>query len=177
VRAAIYTRISSDREGQERGVARQEQDCRELADRLGWEVAGSYSDNDTSASSGKRRPGWEQLLSDLRAGRVEAVLAYSSSRLYRRVRDLEGLLDLNPKIRTVVSGSIDLNTADGRMHARLLATIDQAEAERVGERIRRQKAQNRAGAAPGPSATSGGAAGGWSGRTRRRSSASSWSAR
>lgn len=35
-RAAIYCRISDDREGAGLGVARQDVDCREQADRLGW---------------------------------------------------------------------------------------------------------------------------------------------
>jgi hypothetical protein len=37
IRAAIYTRISSDPDATHLGVNRQEQDCRELADRRGWE--------------------------------------------------------------------------------------------------------------------------------------------
>ena len=45
-KAAVYVRISRDREGAGLGVQRQEQDCRELADRLGWHVVGLYCDND-----------------------------------------------------------------------------------------------------------------------------------
>jgi DNA invertase Pin-like site-specific DNA recombinase len=50
VRAAVYVRISSDRVGAGLGVARQEEDCRGLYDRLGWQVARVYSDNDVSAT-------------------------------------------------------------------------------------------------------------------------------
>ena len=39
-RAAVYVRISDDRAKDAAGIARQEQDARALADRLGWEVAG-----------------------------------------------------------------------------------------------------------------------------------------
>jgi len=52
VRAAIYTRISDDRHGEALGVARQERDDRELADRRGWVVDRVFTDND----SGDRRP-------------------------------------------------------------------------------------------------------------------------
>jgi DNA invertase Pin-like site-specific DNA recombinase len=38
VRAAAYVRISRDREGQALGVARQEDDCKALAERRGWTV-------------------------------------------------------------------------------------------------------------------------------------------
>jgi site-specific DNA recombinase len=58
---AIYARISSDQDGTALGVARQVQDCRGLAKSLGWVVAEEYVDNDLSAFSGKRRPGYEAI--------------------------------------------------------------------------------------------------------------------
>ncbi|WP_313861316.1 recombinase family protein, partial [Mycobacterium sp.] len=62
MRAAIYTRISLDQAGQGLGVARQLEDCRALADKLGWSVVKCFDDNDISAFSGKRRPGFEAML-------------------------------------------------------------------------------------------------------------------
>jgi DNA invertase Pin-like site-specific DNA recombinase len=145
MRAGIYVRISRDHEGWEAGVDRQEADCRALADRRGWDVVGVYSDNDVSATDRRKvRNGYRRLIADLEAGRLDAVMAYSSSRLYRRARDLEELITLleqrHAKIATVVSGEINLATVDGRMVARLLAAADQAEAERIGERSTRAKA-------------------------------------
>ena len=66
--AAIYVRISQDRSGAGLGVERQEAECRELADRLGWTVADMYCDNDISAYSGRRRPDYESMLADVEAG-------------------------------------------------------------------------------------------------------------
>ncbi len=145
--AAVYCRISRDREGREVGVKRQEEDCRALAERRGWEVAEVIVDNDLSASSGKRRPGWERLLKALEAGEYGALVAYSSSRMYRRIADLGRLIDLandHVQIATVVSGEVNLTTADGRMMARVLASIDQGEAERNSERVKRALAGVRA---------------------------------
>jgi site-specific DNA recombinase len=146
-RAGIYVRISQDREGLEAGVTRQEEDCRALAKRNGWEIVEVYSDNDLSAYSKKPRPAWKKLLKDIEAGKVNAVLAYSSSRLYRHTRDLLPLLDLaqskGTEISTVASGEIDFSTADGRMVAKIKADVDQAEAERNSERTVRAKKQNR----------------------------------
>src|SRR5688572_6758355 len=111
MRAGLYVRISKDHEGEALGVERQEQDCRALAGRKGWDVVQVYSDNDLSASSGKRRPAWELLLSDLEAGTIDAVLAYSSSRLYRRLADLGRFLEVvkarKAEVATVASGDID----------------------------------------------------------------------
>ena len=149
--AAIYTRISKDREGLELGVQRQEQDCRALAEREGYEVVRVFSDNDTGAStlSKKKRPDYEEMLAAAKAGDFEVIVAYSNSRLTRRLRELLDLIDLyedhGTKVVTVVSGSDDLSTADGRMTAQIKGTVDQAEAERMGERIRRahlQRAQS-----------------------------------
>lgn len=142
-KAAIYTRISKDAEGQERGVQRQEEDCRALAAREGYEVVRVYRDNDIGAStlSKKTRPDYEAMLSAARAGEFEAIIAYSNSRLTRRLRELLDLIDLHrdagTRIVTVVSGSDDLSTADGRQNAQIKGAVDQAEAERMGERIRR----------------------------------------
>lgn len=75
-RAAIYTRISLDRTGAGRGIERQEDDCRKLAKQRLFEVAEIYSDNDISAYSGKRRPGYRKLLADVESGSIDVVLAW-----------------------------------------------------------------------------------------------------
>ena len=54
VRAAVYCRISDDRRGLGLGVARQRQDCTELAGRSGWQVVATFVDNDVSAYSASR---------------------------------------------------------------------------------------------------------------------------
>jgi DNA invertase Pin-like site-specific DNA recombinase len=144
IRAAIYVRISNDPEGLAHGVGRQREDCTKLALARGWIVAAVYDDNDISASGKAKRPGWDRLIADLESGAVDAVVAYSSSRLYRNLRDLTRLIDLandHVPIATCVSGNIDLSTADGRMMARMLATVDQAEWERVSERVKRAQTE------------------------------------
>lgn len=145
--AAIYTRISDDPEGAALGVARQEQDCRDLADRLGLRVMNVFTDNNVSAStnSTKNRPAFDDMVRRVQEGEFSHVLAYSNSRLTRRLRESLDLIDLaragRVVIKTVASGEFDLSTADGRATAITLATWDQAEAERVGERVKRAAAQ------------------------------------
>ena len=67
--AGIYVRISQDRGGAGLGVERQEEDCRALAQRLGWAVVEVYCDNDLSAFTGKRRPDYERCRPTSRPGR------------------------------------------------------------------------------------------------------------
>lgn len=153
-RAAKYKRISDDREGRELGVTRQDADLDALAARLGLTVApdNDYTDNDVgaSASSRKARPDYERMIQDALLGRFDVILAYTSSRLTRRPREHEDLIDLARQCgityQFVRSPSFDLNTADGRQVARMLAAADAAEAERTGERVQaaaRQRAEHR----------------------------------
>jgi site-specific DNA recombinase len=156
-RAAIYVRISDDREGQGLGVSRQEQDCRALAERLGWELHPDrpvYADNDIGAStkSRKARPAFAELLAAVRAGTVDGILYYSTSRLTRRPMEYEAIIslvdDTGVRLASLASGMVDLTTADGRMVGRILAANDAAEAERIGERVRRTFVQHRAAGRP-----------------------------
>lgn len=144
-RAAIYTRISNDSEGRELGVARQEKDCRALAEREGLEVVEVYSDNDISASTNSRapRPRYLRMLDDAEAGRFDVVLAYSTSRLTRKVREQEDLIELHEeagtRFLTVAAGWLDLASAAGRLNARVLGSVDAGEAERTAELARRKQ--------------------------------------
>lgn len=146
MRAAIYARISRDDSDDELGVERQQEDCFALAERLGWEVADRYVDNDRSAFDRRVvRHEYQRMLRDLRRGHIDAVLAHRTDRLYRRLVDLDALVDAIEEsgvpVATVASGSVDLNTADGRMVARMLGSSAQAESERMSERLRRQRLQ------------------------------------
>lgn len=145
--AAIYVRISDDREGRELGVERQEEDARALAARLGYDVRRVYKDNDLGAStrSKKPRPDYERMLRDARAGQFSMIVAYASGRLTRRPREHEGQIELAEQhgieFRYVASPNFDLNTSAGRRVARILAANDAGEAEDIGERVSRQKQQ------------------------------------
>ena len=141
-RAAIYCRISDDREGKEVGVTDQTRQCRALARRERLSVVEVYAENDTSASrrARKPRPEYARLLADAKAGRFTVIVALSTSRLTRRFREHEDLIDLATQhgigYRFVKSPSFDLNTADGQMVARIMAAADTAEADRIAERVR-----------------------------------------
>jgi site-specific DNA recombinase len=144
-RAAIYTRISSDREGAGLGVERQEADCRALAEQLGWEIVAVHSDNDLSAYSGKPRPGYEALLADLRADVADAVICWHTDRLHRRPVELEDYIAVcEPRgvpTMTVKAGPLDLATPAGRMVARQLGAVGRYEVEHMIERQQRARLQ------------------------------------
>ncbi len=139
VRAVAYLRISLDATGEAEGVERQEQSCRDLAAREGWDVVEVITDNDVSAFSGVARPGYDRLLTLIERGEVDAVVALHSDRLYRRPRDLERLVDViqrnQVRVLTAMSGAVDLSTASGQMVAKMLAVVSEHESARIGERV------------------------------------------
>ncbi|MEV7140786.1 recombinase family protein [Streptomyces tauricus] len=143
--ACIYCRMSEDREGGGLGVDRQREDCEQLATQMGLTVVRVYTDNDLSAYSGKPRPGYQQMLDDLRAGTYGTVIAWHTDRLHRSPRELEEYIDVceprSVQTRTVKAGALDLTTATGRMIARQLGVQARYEVERMVERQRRARDQ------------------------------------
>ncbi|MGD6743012.1 recombinase family protein [Streptomyces sp. BH106] len=146
--AVIYCRISRDREGRATGTARQERQCRDLAEKRGYEVVKVFVDDDTSATTGKARPGYEEMLTCLRDGRATVALALAPTRFYRSLRDglsfFQLITEKRLHVETVKQGRYDLSTADGRRDALRAAVDAQYEAELIGERVRDAKADNAA---------------------------------
>jgi site-specific DNA recombinase len=142
VRASIYVRMSLDKTGAGLGIDRQEKECRELCERNGWEISEHriFRDNDISATTGKRRPGFEALL----ASEPELVVVWHLDRLLRKNGDLERVIDLEANVHPVTSaGVLDLSTPTGRMHARMSTVVSTFEGEHKAER-QRLAAQQRA---------------------------------
>src|SRR5262245_34888213 len=141
VRAGIYARISSDREGDNLAISRQLADCQQLAQARGWEVVERYVDSDISAYSGKLRPEYQRLLEEIEAGLVEAVVVYHTDRLHRHPRELEEFIDLCERQGTklaTVSGEIDLATHDGQLMARIQGAMARKESDDKSRRIQRK---------------------------------------
>lgn len=145
-RAAIYARISDARDGDTAGVDRQLQDCLEHCESQSYGVVEQYVDNNRSAyKPGGKRPSYDRMMKAVDAGDVDVIVVYSADRLYRRLTDLETLVDrLNVNGTTVEalkSGTVDLSTADGVMHAGMLAVVAKHESQKRGERIQRAARQ------------------------------------
>jgi DNA invertase Pin-like site-specific DNA recombinase len=151
--AVVYARISQDRSGEQVGVDRQLAACEQHIKDNGWTLAAVYCDNDRSAMKG-RRPDFERMLAEL--GGVDVIVVWSADRLYRRLKDLERLVDRlgRTRVEALHSGEINLSSADGRAVARILGSLAQRESEKMGERVSAAYQQRAM-------------AGGWSGGPRR----------
>lgn len=141
--AAVYLRQSLDRTGEAVAVARQREDCVELCRTKGWSPV-EFVDNDTSASSGRKRPAYARLLAAIEAGEIGAVVAWDLDRLHRRPVELEAFIDLADRHRlalATVSGDVDLSTAQGRLIARLKGSVARHEVEHKSARQKRAARQ------------------------------------
>ena len=145
MRTIIYTRQSFDRQGEGAAVARQLEDCRNLATLRGWSVVAEHQDNDRSAAGSASRPGFEAVLADLKAGRADAVIAWNLDRLTRNRRDSVRLIETSQEASAtiaVVRGSdLDMSTPAGRMTADILASVARNEIEVKSDRQRRANQQ------------------------------------
>jgi len=141
--AAVYLRQSLDRTGEAVAVARQREDCLALCADKGWQPV-EFVDNDTSASSGKKRPAYEKMLAAIQSGEVAAVVAWDLDRLHRRPVELEAFIDLADRHRialATVSGDVDLSTPQGRLVARLKGSVAKHEMEHKSARQTRAMRQ------------------------------------
>lgn len=130
--ATIYARLSQDKFGDRLGVDRQLEECRTYCERLGWEIRAEYVDNDISATKGKRRPGFEELL----ASAPNRVVVWHTDRLVRLSRELERVIDLGVDVHSIQSGHLDLSSPTGRAVAKTITAWAEQEGEHKAERLR-----------------------------------------
>src|ERR1017187_4801041 len=91
-RAVTYTRISKDQVGDGHGIANQQAALDRHAASRGWVITHRISDNDLSASNGKHRPGFGEVMALVDAGQCDVVLCWAVDRFVRRIADLESVI-------------------------------------------------------------------------------------
>ena len=144
-RAAIYLRISQDRENTRLGVDRHREDAEALIKARGWAPAGVYEDNDISGVGKQKRPAFERLLTDIERGLIDVVVAQEWPRLERNRSDGVRVIEAAQRheiLLTFAKGSdIDCTTAAGRLSADLFSAIARNEIEVKAERQSRAQRQ------------------------------------
>jgi DNA invertase Pin-like site-specific DNA recombinase len=141
---AVYLRQSKDSEGKELAIARQREDCLELCKQRGWTDTQQYPDNDRSATNGKPRPKYQQMLKDIQAGKITRVVVWDLDRLHRQPIELEYFMRLADQKQlglATVTGEVDLSTDNGRLFARIKGAVGMAEVERKSARQKRAAEQ------------------------------------
>ncbi|WP_166786236.1 recombinase family protein [Cryobacterium lyxosi] len=145
-RAAVYLRISRDDLATGLAVERQREDCLRIVTERGWSLVGEpYVDNAVSASKRTtRRPAYESMSAAFEAGEFDALVCWDLDRLTRQPRQLEDWIEAaegRGLILVTANGEADLATDDGRLFARIKASVARAEIERKGARQKRANEQ------------------------------------
>lgn len=150
-----------------KGIGRQEEDARALADRLGWTIARVIPEDDTSAFKRRQiklpdgttalrtvRPGFRAALDGLASGEFDGLIADDLDRVARDPRDLEDLIDVvegrRPHIPVEsVTGSLRLaNDADITM-ARVMVAVANKASRDTRRRVARKHEELAAEGKPG----------------------------
>jgi len=150
LRAAIYLRISQDRELDGLAIERQREDCENVVAQHKWTVAPEhvYTDQSISATDASvNRPAYDRLVRDFDAREWDALVCWDLDRLTRQPRQLEDWIDRAESrgLRIVTAnGEADLGTDSGRLFARVKAAVARAEVERKSARQSRAHRQRAA---------------------------------
>lgn len=139
MRTAIYIRVSTEEQATEGySISAQNQRLKAYCIAQDWDVAGFYVDEGISAKNMKR-PKLQEMIQDIKDGKIDCVLVYRLDRLTRSVLDLYQLLALfdehNCKFKSATE-VYDTTTAMGRLFITIVGALAQWERENMGERIR-----------------------------------------
>jgi DNA invertase Pin-like site-specific DNA recombinase len=134
-RAAIYVRVSTDKQT----VENQVRELRQIAERRGWEVVAQYSDAGISGSKGRDdRPGLDQMLKDARRRRFDIVMAWAIDRLGRSLIDLLGTIQALEACGVDLyldQQSLDTTTPAGRLMFQVTGAFAEFERSMIRQRI------------------------------------------
>ncbi len=143
-RAAIYARVSTDGQTTENQV----RELRLVADRHGWDVVATHTDDGVSGAKGRdKRPGFAALHMSIVRREVDVVAAWSVDRQGRSLQNLIGFLgELHAKdvdLYLHVQG-VDNATPAGRAMFQMLGVFSEFERPMIQERVRAGLARARA---------------------------------
>ena len=138
--AAVYIRVSTEDQAREGfSLGEQKEKLLQLCAFKGYEVFRVYEDAGISAKDMEHRPAFQEMLQDMKDGKINYIVAYKLDRVTRSVRDLEELISQLEKYNCYLVCDIDdvnTSTANGRFFVRMLTVLSQLEIEIVSERTK-----------------------------------------
>src|SRR6478672_6696325 len=143
-RVGIYLRVSTDGQTTEN----QRRELRAVAAHSGWEIIGFYEDAGISGAKGRdKRPGFDRLLKDATARRINMIAAWSVDRLGRSLQDLVSFLsDLQALGCDLYlhQQALDTSTPSGRAMFQMSGVFAEFERGMIRERVNAGLARARA---------------------------------
>ncbi len=139
-RVAAYTRVSADGHMPLHSLSAQVSYYSTLIQRNPeWEYVGVYADQGISGRTIEKRDGFQKLIRDCDAGKIDIILVKSISRFARNTVDLletiRHLRDIGVEVR-FDRENISTSSADGELLITLLASFAQEESRSLSENIK-----------------------------------------
>lgn len=135
----LYPRVSTEdqfRNGH--SLDEQKERMLKLCDYKNYEVYKVYEDAGISAKN-MNRPAFQEMIQDIKDGKINKIIVYKLDRLTRSIKDLEEictLLEENDCSLESMCEDINTSTANGKFFIRMLTILAQLEIERTSERTK-----------------------------------------
>jgi resolvase domain protein len=138
--AGVYIRVSTEDQAREGfSLGEQEEKLLALCKFKDLEVYKVYKDAGISAKDMEHRPQFQEMLKDMKNGKINYIVAYKLDRITRSVRDLEELISVLEQYNCFLlcdRDDVNTSTANGRFFVRMLTVLSQLEIEIVSERTK-----------------------------------------
>jgi len=138
--AGVYIRVSSEDQAREGfSLGEQEEKLLQLCKFKELEVYTVYKEAGISAKDMEHRPQFQEMLKDMKEGKINYIVAYKLDRITRSVRDLEELISVLEQYNCFLlcdRDDVNTSTANGRFFVRMLTVLSQLEIEIVSERTK-----------------------------------------
>lgn len=138
--AGVYIRVSTEDQAREGfSLGEQREKLLALCKFKELEVYKAYEDAGVSAKDMEHRPQFQQMLQDMKDGKINYIVAYKLDRITRSVRDLEELITLLEQYGCYLlcdRDDVNTSTANGKFFVRMLTVLSQLEIEIVSERTK-----------------------------------------
>jgi len=137
LKVACYVRVSTSKDEQKNSFAAQiDFYTKKIKMNPEWEFAGAYYDNGISGTSKENRKGFNKLIEDALAGKIDLILTKSISRFARNTVDnIQTIRKLQEKDVVVYFEKEDIWTNDkkGEFLLTLMASFAQEESRSIAE--------------------------------------------
>ena len=141
LRAAIYTRVSTERQAGEdkTSLDMQVRRCEEKCKAEDWEIIAHHQDAGISGETVDGRPGIRNALIDAAGGKYDVLVAYTQDRLGRSSEafaQIGGTLKAaGVLLATCDRGLVDLTMPEDRFTYNIFAAVAEYEKERIRKRV------------------------------------------
>ncbi len=135
----LYPRVSTEDQSRfGHSLDEQEDRLRKLCEFKGYKIYKVYREEGVSAKN-TNRPRFQEMIQDMRDGRINKIIVYKLDRLTRSIKDLETICTLLEEYHCdleSVAEEINTGNANGKFFIRMLTILAQLEIERTSERTK-----------------------------------------